>query len=122
MSFRDPGYLWLLTLLVIPLILYLLPLPRRQIISSALFLWERFLESERFGNTTERFRRALGLALIFAILISLILGAADPINFGDAGNLSGAENGRGQLTIGRGHDHGDAGNASDLGGHGIHQH
>ncbi len=79
MSFRDPGYLWLLTLLVIPLILYLLPLPRRQIISSALFLWERFLESERFGNTTERFRRALGLALIFAILISLILGAADPM-------------------------------------------
>jgi len=76
MSFRDPTLLWFAWLLVVPLVLYLLPLPHRQVATSALYLWERFLQSERYGRSSERFRRALGFALAAAILLSLILAAA----------------------------------------------
>jgi len=78
MSFQRPELLWLLLLLALPLLLYLLPMPRRRVATSALFLWERFLRSERFGRTSERFRRVLGFALFAAILASLILAAAGP--------------------------------------------
>jgi hypothetical protein len=77
MSFADPTLLWLLLLLIVPLVLYLLPMPRRRMATSALYLWERFLGTERFGRTSERFRRALGFALMMAILVCLILAAAD---------------------------------------------
>ena len=63
MSFQKPDLLWLLAALLVPLVLYLLPMPRRRVMSTALFLWERFLKSEMLGRTSERFRRALGLAL-----------------------------------------------------------
>lgn len=77
MSVQNPTYLWLALLLIIPLILYLLPMPRRRIAAGALFLWERFLARERFGRTSERFRRALGFALLAGILLCLVLAAAD---------------------------------------------
>ena len=77
MSFREPHLLWLLWLLIIPILLYLLPIPHRRSATSALFLWERFLQSERFGHTSERFRRALGFACIMAVLVCLCLAAAD---------------------------------------------
>ncbi|MFB3891543.1 MAG: VWA domain-containing protein [Phycisphaerae bacterium] len=77
MSFQDPAALWFALLLVVPLVLYLLPLPRRLIKASALYLWQRFLSSEPFGRASERFRRALGFALLAAILASLVLAAAD---------------------------------------------
>lgn len=77
MSFGRPEFLWLLLLLILPLVLYLLPLPRRQVKSSALFLWQRFLASQRFGGVSDRFRRALGFALLAMILICLVLAAAD---------------------------------------------
>jgi len=77
MSFADSEWLWLLLLALVPLVLYLLPLPRRRIATSALYLWERFLGAERFGRTSERFRRAMGFALLVAILASLVLAAAD---------------------------------------------
>jgi len=77
MSFREPHLLWLLCLLIIPILLYLLPIPRRRLATSALFLWERFFQSERFGRTSERFRRALGFACMAAVLICLCLAAAD---------------------------------------------
>jgi len=79
MTFQNPQFLWLLLLLLVPLLLYLLPMPRWRAVTSALFLWERFLQSERVGRTTERFRRALGFALFLAILASLILAAAGPV-------------------------------------------
>jgi len=79
LAVRNPELLWLLLLLLVPLLLYLLPMPRRQVATSALFLWERFLRSERLGRTSERFRRALGLALFLAILASLLLAAAGPV-------------------------------------------
>ena len=78
MSFQRPELLWLLLLLAVPLVLYLLAMPRRQVATSALFLWERFLRSERFGRASERFRRVLGFALCAAILASLIVAAAGP--------------------------------------------
>ena len=77
MSFREPHLLWLLWLLIIPIMLYLLPIPHRRSATSALFLWDRFLRSERFGRTSERFRRALGFACIIAVLVCLCLAAAD---------------------------------------------
>lgn len=77
MSLGRPELLWLLLLLIVPLVLYLLPLPRRLIQSSALFLWQRFLATQRFGSVSDRFRRAMGFALLAAILICLILAAAD---------------------------------------------
>jgi hypothetical protein len=78
MSFRQPAVLWFALLLLAPLVLYLLAMPRRRVAASALYLWQRFLASERYGRTSERFRRALGLALLAAILLSLVLAAADP--------------------------------------------
>ncbi len=78
LAIQRPELLWLLLVLLVPLILYLLPMPRRQVATSALFLWERFLRSERLGRTSERFRRALGLALFLGILASLVLAAAGP--------------------------------------------
>jgi len=77
MTFQNPQLLWLLLLLAAPLLLYLLPMPRRRVLASAVFLWERFLSSERFGRASERFRRALGFALFCAILASLILATAE---------------------------------------------
>jgi len=77
MSFREPAILWFALLLIVPLILYLLPMPRRLVVASALYLWQRFLSAQRFGHTSERFRRALGFALLAAALLSLILAAAD---------------------------------------------
>ena len=77
MTFQDPSLLWFLLLLIVPLVLYLLPMPRRRIAASALYLWERFLASERFGRTSERLRRALGFALLAAILLCLTLAGAD---------------------------------------------
>lgn len=77
MTFHDPSFLWFLLLLIVPLVLYLLPMPRRRIAASALYLWERFLASERFGRTSERLRRALGFALLAAILLCLTLAAAE---------------------------------------------
>ena len=77
MTFQDPSFLWFLLLLIVPLVLYLLPMPRRRIAASALYLWERFLASERFGRTSERLRRALGFALLAAILLCLTLAAAE---------------------------------------------
>ncbi|GEM_PF-1895345 len=77
MTFQDPSLLWFLLLLIVPLVLYLLPMPRRRIVASALYLWERFLASERFGRTSERLRRALGFALLAAILLCLTLAAAE---------------------------------------------
>ena len=77
MSFRDPGYLWLALLLIVPLVLYLLPMPRRRALTSALYLWERFLKMQPYGQVSERFRRAVGLALMLAILGLMILAAAD---------------------------------------------
>jgi len=79
LAVQHPEFLWLLLLLLVPLLLYLLPMPRRQMATSALFLWERFLQSERLGRTSERFRRALGPALFLAILASLLLAAAEPV-------------------------------------------
>jgi hypothetical protein len=77
MTFREPGFLWLLWLLLVPLVLYLLPLPRQRVLSSALFLWEKFFEGERFGRTSERFRRVLGFCLMVAGLASLVAAAAE---------------------------------------------
>ena len=77
MSFQDPAALWYSLLLIVPLVLYLLPLPRRLIKASALYLWQKFLSSEPFGRASERFRRALGFALLVAILASLVLAADD---------------------------------------------
>jgi hypothetical protein len=77
MTFQDSSLLWFLLLLIVPLVLYLLPMPRRRIAASALYLWERFLASERFGRTSERLRRALGFALLAAILLCLTLAAAE---------------------------------------------
>jgi hypothetical protein len=77
MSFQRPELLWLLLALLVPLVLYVLPLPRRRVMSTALFLWERFLQSEMLGRTSERFRRALGLALLAAILAALVAAAAE---------------------------------------------
>jgi hypothetical protein len=77
MSFQKPDLAWLFLVLLVPLLLYLLPMPRRRVMSTALFLWERFLESEILGRTSERFRRALGLALLAAILAALIAAAAE---------------------------------------------
>lgn len=77
MTFQDPSFLWFLLLLIVPLVLYLLPMPRRRIKASALYLWERFLAAERFGRTSERLRRALGFALLAAILLCLTLAAAE---------------------------------------------
>ncbi|MCL2648786.1 MAG: VWA domain-containing protein [Phycisphaerales bacterium] len=76
MTFLAPTYLWLFLLLIIPLILYLLPMPRRRVKTAALYLWERFLEKEPFGKASEKIRRALGFALLAAIFICLILAAA----------------------------------------------
>jgi hypothetical protein len=76
MSFQEPGFLWFALLLLVMLVLYLLPLPRRQIAASALYLWQRFLSTEPFGRASERFRRALGFALLAAILAFLVLAAA----------------------------------------------
>src|ERR1051325_3363213 len=84
MTFLAPAYLWLGLLLIIPLILYLLPLPRRRLATAALYLWERFLEKEPFGKASERTRRALGFALLAAIFICLILAAAE-FSVGQAG-------------------------------------
>ena len=58
MTFLAPSYLWLFLLLIIPLILYLLPMPRRRVKTAALYLWERFLEKEPFGKASEKIRRA----------------------------------------------------------------
>ena len=77
MTFQDPSFLWFLLLLIVPLVLYLLPMPRRRIAASALYLWERFLASQRLGRTSERLRRALGFALLAAILLCLTLAAAE---------------------------------------------
>ncbi len=77
MSFGAPEFLWFALFLVVPLLLYLLPMPRRLVAASALYLWQRFLASEPFGKTSERFRRALGFALLAAILACLVLAAAD---------------------------------------------
>ena len=55
MSFLRPELLWLLLLLLVPLLLYLLPLPRQRVTTIALFLWERFLQSERLGRTLSVF-------------------------------------------------------------------
>jgi hypothetical protein len=75
---------------LVPLLLYVLPMPRRRVMSTALYLWERFLKSEILGRTSERFRRALGLALLAAILAALIAAAAE-LSIGkpavDAGRL-----------------------------------
>jgi hypothetical protein len=77
MSFLRPEMLWLLLLLLVPLVLYLLPLPRQRVTSIALFLWERFLQSERLGRTSERFRRALGFAFMAVIIAALAAAAAE---------------------------------------------
>jgi len=76
-SFQKPDLLWLCLALLVPLVLYLLPMPRRRVMSTTLFLWERFLRSEMLGRTSERFRRALGLALLAVILAALIAAAAE---------------------------------------------
>jgi hypothetical protein len=77
MTFLAPAFLWLALLLIIPLILYLLPLPRRRLQTAALYLWERFLEKEPFGRASEKMRRAIGLALLAAVFLCLILAAAE---------------------------------------------
>jgi len=77
MSFQKPELLWLLLAIVVPLVLYLLPMPRQRVMSSALYLWERFLQSEVLGRTSERFRRALGFALLAIILAALAAAAAE---------------------------------------------
>ena len=59
MSFREPAALWFALLLLVPLVLYLLPMPRRRVAASALYLWQRFLASERYGRTSERYREVL---------------------------------------------------------------
>ncbi len=77
MSFLSPANLWFALLLIVPLVLYLLPLPRRRIVTSALYLWQRFLKTEAFGQASERMRRALGFALLAASLACLVLAAAE---------------------------------------------
>ncbi len=77
MSFSNPGYLWLLLFIIIPLILYLMPLPRKRINTSALFLWEKFLGAEPFGRSSERFKRFLGFTLTALIITLLVFAAAD---------------------------------------------
>ena len=77
MSFSNPGYLWLLLTVIIPLILYLMPLPRKRVNTSALFLWEKFLGSEPFGRSSERFKRFLGFTLAALIITLLVFAAAD---------------------------------------------
>jgi len=77
MTLRNPGFLYLLALLIVPLVLYLLPLPRRRIASAAVYLWQRFLRGEPFGGASDRLRRALGFTLIAVALLCLILAAAD---------------------------------------------
>jgi len=77
MTLRNPGFAWLALLLVVPLILYLLPMPRRRIAAAAVYLWRQFLKAEPFGGASDRLRRAVGFTLLVTILICLILAAAD---------------------------------------------
>ena len=77
MTLRNPGFLYLALLLIVPLVLYLLPMPRRRIAASAVYLWERFLKSEPFGRASDRLRRAIGFTLLVTILACLILAAVD---------------------------------------------
>ena len=77
MTLRNPGFLYLALLLIVPLVLYLLPMPRRRIATAAVYLWERFLKSEPFGGASDRLRRMIGFTLLVTILACLILAAVD---------------------------------------------
>ncbi|MEI6846025.1 MAG: VWA domain-containing protein [Candidatus Firestonebacteria bacterium] len=77
MSFSRPDFLWLLLLIILPLLLYLLALPRKRVITGALFLWEKFLSTEPFGKASERFRKLLSFSLVAAVILLLTLAAAE---------------------------------------------
>jgi len=74
MHFLVPYAIWLLLLAAIPVVLYLLPLPRRRRQVASTLLWRRVVEQQ--GITTQR--RLLRLAatiLVSVFIVLLIVGA-----------------------------------------------
>ena len=79
MTFANPFAWALLALVVIPVVLYLLPMPRRRAVQASLLLWQKMLQ-ERPATQSWRWLRTLGSFVLAAgILVLLALAAGRPV-------------------------------------------
>ncbi len=83
MTFANPFAWALLALVVVPAVLYLLPMPRRRAEQPSLLLWQKML-SERPATQSWRWLRTLASFLLAAAIIVLLSLAAGKPVFGPA--------------------------------------
>ncbi|HUW58183.1 MAG TPA: BatA and WFA domain-containing protein [Planctomycetota bacterium] len=79
MTFVHPLAWGLAALLVVPVVLYLLPMPRRRVIFPSLLLWQRMLKDRPSSQSWRWLRTLLSFLLQAAILVMLILAVGKPV-------------------------------------------
>jgi len=88
MHFLRPQAAWLLLSLVIPVVLYLLPLPRRRLSLASILVWRRV--AERQGLTGRRnLVRVIGSILLSVAVLLLIVGAFGRLIIGGGAGAAG---------------------------------
>lgn len=79
MTFVNTSAIFLLALLLVPLVLYLLPMPRRQVKLPSVLLWRKTIQERLKRSSWQWLRTVASLALQVSILVLLILAAGKPI-------------------------------------------
>ncbi|KPL01412.1 MAG: hypothetical protein AMK75_05115 [Planctomycetes bacterium SM23_65] len=79
MTFVHPAAYVLLALLIVPILLYLLPMPRRRVRFPSLLLWERMLRDRPSSQSWRWLRTLLSFLLQMAILVLLVLAVGKPV-------------------------------------------
>ena len=84
MTFVHPLAWFLLALVVVPVLLYLLPMPRRRMTMPSLMLWQRMLRDRPTSQSWRWLRTLLSCLVQVLILVLLVLAVGKPV-FGPAG-------------------------------------
>jgi hypothetical protein len=79
MTFVHPAAYILFILVLIPIILYLLPMPRRRVKLPSLILWGRMLKERPASQSWRWLRTLVSLLLQVAVLVLLVFAAGKPI-------------------------------------------
>ena len=84
MTFVHPFAIFLLALAAVPILLYLLPMPRRRMAMPSLMLWQRMLRDRPASQSWRWLRTLLSCLLQLLILVLLVLAVGKPV-FSPAG-------------------------------------
>ncbi len=79
MIFLHPGYLYLATLALPLLALYLLKIKAKRHVTPALFLWQTVIDEQHSSALFKRFQSWLSMLLLLLALLAIVLAMARPV-------------------------------------------